>query len=132
MAKGKEDWVWQLNQTLYGLRQSGRVWYQKLRDTLFGLGFKPSAADPCVFLRITDKDLAIVFTHADDLGLICDTVGEIVQLKGELSKHFAISDLGEINHLLGIKVTRDCTKRTILSLTSFTSLVSTMSTQSGH
>ena len=24
-AKGKEDWVWQLNQTLYGLRQSGRV-----------------------------------------------------------------------------------------------------------
>ena len=29
-AKGKEDWVWQLNQTLYGLRQSGHVWYQKL------------------------------------------------------------------------------------------------------
>jgi len=47
-AKGKEDWVWQLCQTLYGLRQSGRVWYQKLRDALLELGFTPSAADPCL------------------------------------------------------------------------------------
>ena len=27
ITKGKEDWVWQLNQTLYGLHQSGRIWY---------------------------------------------------------------------------------------------------------
>jgi len=113
VAKGKEDWVWQLNQTLYGLRQSSRVWYQKLRDALLELGFKPSAADPCVFIRSHDGNLSIVFTHVDDLGLICNSVNVVVQLKGELAKYFPISDLGEAHHLLGIKITRDREKRTI-------------------
>ena len=113
VAKGKEDWVWKLCQTLYGLRQSGRIWYQKLRDTLSELGLKPSTADPCVFIRIDDEHLTIVFTHVDDLGVICDSVDEIARLKGELAKRFPISDLGEIHHLLGIKVTRDRDKRTI-------------------
>ena len=112
-AKGKEDWVWQLNQTLYGLRQSGRVWYKKLRDALLELGFKPSAADPCVFIRSHDGNLSIVFTHVDDLGIICNSVSVIVQLKGELAQYFPISDLGEVHHLLGIKITRDREKRTI-------------------
>ena len=112
-AKGKEDWVWQLNQTLYGLRQSGRVWYQKLRDALLELGFTPSAADPCVFIRLYDGNLSIIFTHVDDLGLICNSVSIVAQLKGELAKYFPISDLGEVHHLLGIKITRDRDKHTI-------------------
>ena len=113
IAKGKEDWVWQLNQTLYGLRQSGRVWYQKLRDALLELKFEPSAADPCVFIRLNNGNLTLVFTHVDDLGLICNLVNEVTQLKGELAKHFPISDLGEAHHLLGIKITHDRAKRTI-------------------
>ena len=107
VAKGKEDWVWQLCQTLYGLRQSSHVWYQKLQDALLELGFKPSAADPCVFIRSRDGDLSIIFTHVDDLGLICNSVNLVAWLKGELVKYFPISDLGEIHHLLGIKVTHN-------------------------
>jgi len=113
VAKGKEDWVWKLYQTLYGLRQSGRVWYQKLRDALLELGFKPSAADPCVFIRSCDNNLSIVFTHVDDLGLICNSTNEVARLKGELARYFPISDLGEVHHLLGIKITRDRDKHTI-------------------
>ena len=113
IAKGKEDWVWQLNQTLYGLRQSGRVWYRKLRDALLELGFTSSAADPCVFIRSDSGNLAIVFTHVDDLGLIGNSLGEITRLKGELAKYFPISDLGEAHHLLGIKISRDRAKHTI-------------------
>ena len=71
IAKGKEDWVWQLNQTLYRLQQSSRIWYQKLRDALLELGFNSSAADPCVFIRSSNGNLAIVFTHVDNLSLIC-------------------------------------------------------------
>ena len=85
-AKGKEDWVWQLCQTLYGLRQSGRVWYQKLHDALLELGFKPSAADPCVFIRSHDDDLSIVFTHVDDLGIICNLV--TLGAKGHLPRGY--------------------------------------------
>jgi hypothetical protein len=113
VAAGKEHWVWELHKTLYGLRQSGRVWYQKLRDALLELGFKPSAADPCVFIRSRNGVLSFVFTHVDDLGLISNSKDGIVQLKGELATHFTISDLGELNWLLGIKIVRDREKRTI-------------------
>ena len=113
IAKGKEDWVWQLNQTLYGLRQSGHVWYQKLRDTLLKLNFEPNTTDPCVFIRSNNGNLTLIFTHVDDLSLICNSVNKVTQLKGELAKHFPISDLGEAHHLLGIKITCDHTKQTI-------------------
>ena len=66
--------------SVYGLRQSGRVWYQKLRDALLELGFKPSAADPCVFIRSHDDNLSIIFTHVDDLGIICNSVSVVAQL----------------------------------------------------
>ena len=82
IAKGKEDWVWQLNQTLYGLCQSGHVWYQKLQDALLKLNFEPSAADPCVFIWLNNRNLALVFTCVDNLSLICNSVNEVTQLKG--------------------------------------------------
>ena len=116
IAKGKEDWVWQLNQTLYGLCQSSRVWYKKLRDALLELGFKPSVADPCVFLQTNRTSFSMIFTHVDDLSLICDSAHQIQWLKGELAKYFPISDLGEAHHLLGIKITRDRAKCTITLL----------------
>ena len=50
IAKGKEDWAWQLNQALYGLCQSGYIWYQKLQDTLLKLGFKSGTTDLCIFI----------------------------------------------------------------------------------
>ena len=106
-TKGKEHWVWQLNQTLYGLWQSGHVWYQKLHDALIKLGFKPSTANPCVFIWSDSDNLAVVFIHIDDLGLICNSAAKVTWLKGELTKHFPISDLGDAHHLLGIKITHD-------------------------
>ena len=60
-----------------------------------------------------DGHLSIIFTHVDDLGLICNSVNEVVRLKGELAKHFPISDLSEVHHLLGIKITHDRNKHTI-------------------
>jgi hypothetical protein len=59
VAKGKEDWVWQLCQTLYGLRQSGHVWYQKLRDALTGgKGWCPDPVHHKYIARKWTKDLA--------------------------------------------------------------------------
>ena len=45
--------------------------------------------------------------------LICNSPNEVAQLKGELLRYLPISDLGEVHHLLGIKITRDCDKHTI-------------------
>ncbi|ESK95281.1 gag-pol polyprotein [Moniliophthora roreri MCA 2997] len=82
VVKGKKNCVWLLHKALYGLRQSAFLWYQKLKEILITLGFKPCLSDPCVF-SILDE------------------------FKSNLSKHVVISDKGEISQLLGMTVTRD-------------------------
>ena len=37
--------------TIYGLKQAGRVWHQKLCHVLVNLGFSQSAADECVYIK---------------------------------------------------------------------------------
>ena len=36
---------------LYGLRSSGARWHDRLYDALSGMGFKPSKADPDIWMR---------------------------------------------------------------------------------
>ena len=48
VAKGKEDYVWLLLKGLYGLKQSGHLWYQKLKGILLEIGFSACKSDPCI------------------------------------------------------------------------------------
>jgi hypothetical protein len=43
--------VLQLKKNLYGLRQAGYNWHEKLKQGLLHHGFRQSVADPCLFLR---------------------------------------------------------------------------------
>lgn len=38
-----------LNKPLYGLKQAGREWYEKLSNYLTTINFKKPAANPCVY-----------------------------------------------------------------------------------
>ncbi len=52
-----------LKKCLYGLRQSGRRWYELLASTLKTLGFKISDIEPCAFF----KDNCWIITYVDDI-----------------------------------------------------------------
>ena len=39
VVKGKKELVCKLNKSLYGLKKSHRMWYQKLDTYILGLGF---------------------------------------------------------------------------------------------
>ena len=69
---GKEDLVCYLRRSLYGLKQSPRCWYEELKVHLMSLGFSPSLADPCVFLKWDDERLSIVTAYVDDLIIAVD------------------------------------------------------------
>jgi hypothetical protein len=51
----------QLQSALYGLPESGALWYNQLTCSLRDLGFKPSTTDPCVLTRGSGSD------YVDDL-----------------------------------------------------------------
>jgi hypothetical protein len=39
VVKGNKELVWKLKKSLYGLKQSPRMWYKKIDTYLLGLGF---------------------------------------------------------------------------------------------
>jgi hypothetical protein len=43
--------VLKLKKNLYGLRQAGYNWHEKLKEGLIQRGFRQSIVDPCLFLR---------------------------------------------------------------------------------
>uniref|UniRef100_A0A0W0GCT5 Reverse transcriptase Ty1/copia-type domain-containing protein n=1 Tax=Moniliophthora roreri TaxID=221103 RepID=A0A0W0GCT5_MONRR len=104
VVKGKENWVWLLHKALYRLYQSAFSWYQKLKEILITLGFKPCPSNLCVFVHHTEKGTVIITSHVDDLGLFASSKSILDDFKSNLSKHVVISDK-EISQLLDATVT---------------------------
>ena len=60
--------VWLITRSLYGMKQSGRNWFLRLRDWLVNdQGFEPSSADPCVYYKKTKAGAIILGVYVDDL-----------------------------------------------------------------
>jgi transposase InsO family protein len=115
-----EPKVKRLHKSLYGLKQAGRKWYDTLTRALTDLGFCASSADPGVFLAKPEGQLLILAIHVDDCILTGSSPELIAQYKSKLNDCYALTDLGPIHWLLGIKITRDRPARTIsLSQTSY-------------
>ena len=57
-----------LNKALYGLKDSGKVWYDYLSAFLHRNGFTTSTSDPCMYMKyVSPTDCVYVLTHVDDL-----------------------------------------------------------------
>jgi Reverse transcriptase (RNA-dependent DNA polymerase) len=61
-----------VRKSLYGLRTSGKSWHDLLFDTLTDMGFKPSLADPDIWMRDNGRCYEYVCSYVDDLTAIMD------------------------------------------------------------
>ena len=113
VVESKEDFVWKLGKALHGLKQSGHLWYHKLKGILEQIGFLICKSDPCVFICTSSATTSIISSHIDDLGLYCSSKEEVKLLKSQIRKHVSIKDWGEIQFILGIEVIRDRKAQTI-------------------
>ena len=112
--------VKRLQKSLYGLKQAGRKWYDTLVRSLTGLGFFITHADPGVFYARVGKNILILAVHVDDCILTGTSSRLITRYKRKLNACHALTDLGPVHWLLGIKVTRDRAAHTIsLSQSAF-------------
>ena len=107
--------VCHLHKTLYGLKQSGRQWYQKLVEILVkNLGFKLCEVDQAVFIKRGDKTVIIIVVHVDDCTIAASSLSLVIELKVQIRNHVEITDLGELHWLLGIEVMRNHEEQTIV------------------
>jgi hypothetical protein len=110
---GKEDWVWQLIKSLYGMKQASRIWNKTFHKTVTSLGFERLVSEWCVYRRQSDTGITMFAVHVDDIICISDTPAENDRFKSELRQHWELSDLGPVKYALGIAITRDRKSRTI-------------------
>jgi transposase InsO family protein len=104
---GKEHLVCRLNRSLYGLKQSPRAWYQKLDTFLLSIHMKRSAVDHSLYVHHTPEFFLAVAVYVDDLLIVANSDAALRTFKSHMTSRFEMKDLGEVRHILGIRVTRD-------------------------
>jgi hypothetical protein len=59
-----------LVKSLYDLKQSGRMWYNRLKEFLLNKEYSNSDDCPCVFIKKSTTDFCIISVYVDDLNII--------------------------------------------------------------
>lgn len=93
--------VCKLKRALYGLKQSPRMWYQKLREYMESIGWRVSSYDQSVYIGPNQLFMTV---YVDDIrlyGLDDDRLEAVIQ---QLASRFKIKDLGEGDFYLGMHV----------------------------
>ncbi|KAL5824951.1 hypothetical protein ACOSQ3_021014 [Xanthoceras sorbifolium] len=111
---GKENLVCRLKKSLYGLKQAPRQWYKKFDSFMSSSGFTRCQADHCCYIKRFDNSFIILLLYVDDMLVAGSDMQEIMNLKRELSKQFAMKDLGAAKQILGMRIKRDTKSETLL------------------
>jgi hypothetical protein len=82
-AAGK---VGKLKRSLYGLKQSLRVWFDRFRLVVYGTGYKQCNEDHTVFYRHSKTRITILVVYVDDIVITGDDAEEILRLKKKLGE----------------------------------------------
>ncbi|XP_055632900.1 uncharacterized protein LOC129773324 [Toxorhynchites rutilus septentrionalis] len=103
---GNSDTVCLLKKSLYGLKQSARVWNQRIDDVFRRMGFVASIADSCLYVR-RRTSATCVLLYVDDMLIVTETADEFAAIFRQLQKNFEVANLGDVKHFLGIEIERD-------------------------
>lgn len=106
--RNAEEFVCRLNKGLYGLKQAGLLWNKRLNQFLeTNLGLTRTQADPCFYVKRTQDGIILLSLHVDDMLFAFSCEKEVQIMFNELHKEFGITDLGEPEKVLGIRIRRN-------------------------
>jgi len=111
VVKGKKELVCKLKKSFYGLKQSPRMWYQKIDAFMLGLGFTRSKEDHCVYFKLIGDHLIYLVLYVDGMLLIGNNKEIIQDVKTQLSSKFEMKDIDASKFILGMEIKRDQKKR---------------------
>jgi hypothetical protein len=101
--KDGKKYVLKLINSLYGLKQAGHNWFEKLEKALKNRKFIPSTIDPCVFFR---SDIVVII-YVDDCILFSkepNVADELIQSLCTGQENFKFEDLGTLQNYLGVQI----------------------------
>src|SRR5207244_1852615 len=96
-----------LNHSIYGLKQSARIWNQKVNQVLQDEGFTRSQADAGLYTRKEKNgEWSYILLYVDDLIVSSKDMEIIKTLQSRMNNHFETKDLGNASYYLGIQIER--------------------------
>lgn len=100
---GSKGMVFKLLRSLYGLKQSPKIWQDDVREFLIEIGFVQCEIDHCTYIR-HDKSqnlFTAIYVHVDDMAI---TGNDIDNFKSMISKKWDMDDLGLAKLVVGIEI----------------------------
>ena len=109
ITPGQESKVCLLKKAIYGLKQALCMWNQQFHGVLSDLGFTRTHSDAGVYIYHCKggEGILIIILYVDDITLLGDSSKEITQMKSTLASRYEMTDLGEIESYLGVRIPCD-------------------------
>ena len=105
--------MYSLLKSLYGLRQSKRLWNQNVISFYKQIDFTKLNRDLSILIHCKDNKVSIVSVYVDDFFLVSNTMTNLNTLKQSLVEEYDTKDLGDINTIIGWEINRDNTVGTM-------------------
>ncbi|XP_066344408.1 uncharacterized protein [Miscanthus floridulus] len=96
-----------LQKSLYGLKQAPRAWNQRFSTYICSIGFTTSKSDASLFIYKDSDNMVYLLLYVDDIIVTASSTTLLQHVTSRLHSEFAMTDLGDLHHFLGISVTRD-------------------------
>ena len=102
-TKSRNICLIKLQQSLYGLKQSERMWYNRLSKYLLKEGYVNNPICPYIFIKKSETGFSIIIVYVDDLNLI-GTLKELTRTTKYLKKEFEMKHLGKTKFCFGLQI----------------------------
>ena len=102
-ANSKEDYSTKLNKSLYGLKQSGRMWYNRLSEYLLKEEYKNDPICPCIYTKRSENEFVIIIVYVDGINIV-GTPNKLTKAIDCLKKEFEMMDLRRTKFCLRLQI----------------------------
>jgi hypothetical protein len=99
---GRNMYCVKLNKSLYGLKHSGSMWYNRLKEFLIKKDYSNNDDYHCVFIRKFSTGFCIISVYVDDLNII-GTELDIHEVHDHVKTVFKMNDLCKTKFYLGLQ-----------------------------
>jgi hypothetical protein len=103
----KQDWVWKIIRSLYGMKQAGCIWNKTMYARMLDWGFTPLSSESCIYYHSAPSGTTLAAVHVDDFLTIASSQKDNDQFKAQMCEVWTISDSGVVKFVVGIAVEWD-------------------------
>ena len=106
-----------LLKALYGIKQAPHEWNENINGYLLEIGFVRCYKDTCLYVKVSvNGHLIMIGLFVDDMVISYheSDKAEWLKIKILMKRKYKLSDMGELHHVLGMRVSTLAFRKAVL------------------